>query len=310
MRITFLGTGAGIPSRTRNVSSMALRLPQRKEVWLFDCGEGTQHQLLRSDVRLGHITRIFITHLHGDHIFGLPGLLGTCSLSGDLRQLDIYGPPGLDSLLSTALELSQTTLGFPLQVHIIEGGVIVDDGGFSVRCLPLEHRIATFGYRVQEYDHPGRLDVAAAEALGIPPGPLYSRLKQREMVTLPDGRLIDGANLVGPPVPGRGVAYCTDTSYCANAVELARNADVLVHESTFSMQHEELARISAHSTTAMAARTALEANARFLFLTHLSSRYAVGNAIEPVDLLNEARRIFPATDLASDFLSHEIPLHR
>lgn len=310
MRITFLGTGAGLPSRTRNVSSMALRLPQRREVWLFDCGEGTQHQLLRSDLRISQITRIFITHLHGDHIFGLPGLLGSCSLSGDPGRIDIYGPPGLERFLSVALEISQSTLGFPMQVHTVEPGEILSDGNCTVTALPLEHRIPAYGYRMRERDHPGAFDAEAAGRMGVPAGPLYGRLKQGESVTLPDGRTVDGAALCGPPEPGRVLAYCTDTTYCAGAVELARDADLLVHEATFSARHQELAVISGHSTSEMAARVATEAGAHSLFLTHLSSRYAPGTAIEPEELLREARSIFPATDLAADFLEYEVPRRR
>ncbi len=286
---------------------MALRIPGRSEVWLFDCGEATQHQLLRSDLRSSQITRIFITHLHGDHIFGLPGLLGSCSLSGDSRRVDIYGPPGLDRFLSVALEISSTNLTFPVDVHVAEPGEIFDDGGVAVSALRLEHRIAAVGYRVREHDRSGAFDAAAAAALGVPSGPLYGRLKRGETVLLPDGRCIDGVGMIGKAEPGRVLAYCTDTTYCRNAVELARNADVLVHEATFSEQQEALAQASGHSTTAMAARVALEAEARLLFLTHLSSRYSRGKGMAPEDLLAEAQAIFPSARLAEDLMSYEIP---
>ncbi len=299
-----------MPTRARNVSCVALRLPQRGEVWLFDCGEATQHQLLRSDLRISQITRIFITHLHGDHLFGLMGLLATCGMVGDARRIDIYGPAGLTEYVRESTRRSQTRFSYPAEVHTIEAGEVFADDEFVVSCLPLEHRIRAFGFRVTERDRPGRFDVERAAALGLPAGPLYGRLKRGERVTLPDGREIDGRELCGPTETGRSVVYCTDTIYCRSAVELARDADLLIHEATFARADEELARQSMHSTTEMAARVALEARARLLFITHLSPRYAPGNDIEPDDLLGEARAVFPQTEMARDFLTVEVPRRR
>jgi ribonuclease Z len=286
---------------------VALRLPQRGEVWLFDCGEGTQHQLLRSDLKISQITRIFITHLHGDHLFGLVGLLASAGMAGDARRIDIYGPAGLDQYVEDITRTSETHFSYPVEVHTVTTGVVFEDDEFVVSCEPLVHRVETFGYAVVECDRAGEFDVERAEASGIPSGPLYGQLKRGERIALPDGREFDGRDFCGPTVAGRRVAYCTDTIYCRGAVELARDADLLIHEATFAARDEDLARRSLHSTTVMAARVASEAGAKRLLLTHFSPRYAFGNAVEPNVLLAEARAIFPDTELAHDFLTVEVP---
>lgn len=310
MQITFLGTSSGVPTRSRNVSSVALRLPQRAELWLFDCGEGTQHQILRSDLKISQLTRIFVTHMHGDHVFGLMGLLATCGLAGNPQRIDIYGPPKLDEYLRACSRYSQTHLSYPLQVHTVQPGIIYEDEEFTVSCDRLEHRVTAFGYRVAEKDRPGRFDVETAKALNIPPGRIYGQLKRGETVTLLDGRQIEGAQLCGPTEVGRKMAYCTDTVYCDGAVSLAQDADVLIHEATFSHKDAELAFQRMHSTSTMAAQVALAAQVKLLIMTHFSPRYAPGNDIELNDLLQEARAIFPNTEMAYDFTTYEIPRRR
>ncbi|PSB19690.1 ribonuclease Z [Phormidesmis priestleyi ULC007] len=307
MQITFLGTSSGVPTRSRNVSGIALRLPQRAEVWLFDCGEGTQHQILRSDLRVSQIRRIFVTHMHGDHTFGLMGLLASCGLAGNPERIDIYGPPDLDEYLKACRRYSQTHFSYPVKVHTVKPGVVFEDEEFSVSCAPLKHRVPAFGYRITEKDRPGHFDVEKAKVLEIPSGPLYGKLKRGEVVVLPDGRKINGAELCGQTEVGRKVVYCTDTVYCESAVELAHDADVLIHEATFAHQDAELAYQRLHSTSTMAAQVALGAHAKQLIMTHFSPRYAPGNSIELRDLLEEARSIFPNTQLASDFWTYEVP---
>lgn len=310
MQITFLGTSSGVPTRSRNVSSVALRLPQRGELWLFDCGEGTQHQIIRSDLKISQLSRIFITHMHGDHIFGLMGLLATCGLAGNPTQIDIYGPPKLDEYLRACSRYSYTHLSYPINVHAVEPGVIYEDEEYIVSCGRLEHRITDFGYRVVEKDRTGRFDIEKAKALSIPPGRVYGQLKRGETVTLLDGRQINGAELCGPTEVGRKVVYCTDTVYCDGAVELAQDADVLIHEATFAHEDAALAFQRFHSTSTMAAQVALTANVKRLIMTHFSPRYAPGNNLELKDLLGEARAIFPNTEIAYDFLSYEVPRRR
>ena len=307
MEITFLGTSSGVPTRARNVSSVALRLPQRAEVWLFDCGEGTQHQLLRSDIKTSQIKRIFITHMHGDHIFGLMGLLASCGLAGSAQTINLYGPEGLAEYLHACAKYSYIHFSNRIQVHTVQPGIIYEDEEFTVSCLQLKHRVPAFGYRISEQDRPGRFDVEKATALGIPPGPVYGKLKQGEIVTLSDGRIIRGSDLCGSTEPGRKIAYCTDTVYCEAAIELARNADVLIHEATFSHQDAQLAFDRLHSTSTMAAQVALAAGVKQLIMTHFSPRYAPGNSLGLDDLSQEAQAIFPQTKLAYDFFSYKVP---
>jgi ribonuclease Z len=238
------------------------------------------------------------------------GLLASCGLAGNVERIDIYGPPGLNDYLQTASRYSHTHFSYPIKVHSIRPGVIYEDDEFVITCAPLHHRITAFGYRVAEKDRPGRFDVEKAQALQIPPGRIYGQLKRGETVTLSDGRVIHGNNLCGPTEIGRKIAYCTDTIYCDGAVELAQDADVLIHEATFAHQDADMAFQRLHSTTTMAAQTALVAKARRLIMTHFSPRYTPGNALEFKDLLDEARAIFPNTDMAYDFMNYEVPRRR
>ena len=311
VQVTFLGTSSGVPTRARNVSSVALRLPQRSELWLFDCGEATQHQFLRSELRVSQLSRIFITHMHGDHVFGLPGLLASLGMAGSCSGIDLYGPDPLRDYLEGVLRTSSTRIGYPLRTHRVReaaasGALLLDDGDLTVRCAPLNHRVPAFAYRVDQKPRPGHFDVDRAKALGIPPGPIYAELKAGRSITLEDGRVINGSSLCGPERPGCSVVYCTDTVFCEAAVELARGADLLIHESTFAHGEAEMAYQRQHSTSTMAAQTALAAGVKQLMLTHLSPRYMPGNPVTPDDLLNEARAIFPATELAKDFLTLEL----
>lgn len=310
MEITFLGTSSGVPTRSRNVSSVALRLPQRAEVWLFDCGEATQHQFLRSDLKISQIKRIFITHMHGDHIFGLMGLLASCGLAGVAQDIDIYGPPGLEEYLKACCKYSYTNFFARVRVYTVTPGVVFEDDEFSVSCLQLKHRVPAFGYRIEEKDKPGRFDIAKATALGIPPGPIYGRLKNGETVTLPDGRQINGKELCGETESGRKVVYCTDTVFCDNAIELAKGSDVLIHEATFAHQDADMAFDRLHSTSTMAAQVALAAGVKQLLMTHFSPRYSPGNPLDLDNLRQEAQAIFPNTKLAYDFFSYEVKRHR
>lgn len=306
MKLTFLGTSSGAPTRTRNVSSLALQWPQTGKIWLFDCGEGTQHQILRSPLRLSQLERVFITHLHGDHLFGLAGLLATRSMQdGGETSITLYGPPGLTDYVRCSLDLSQTHLGYPLPIETVGNTPVYEDASVRVTCAPLVHRITVFGYAVEEKPQPGRFNVEKARALGVPPGPLYGRLKNGERIVLPDGRTLDGAEFVEPPRPGRKLVVCGDTVYTPNAVALAQDADVLVHEATYLEEDLSLAARGRHATALSAARVAREANARLLILTHFSPRYEAGARLG--DLLAEAQSLFPSTLLAYDFFSYEVP---
>lgn len=287
-----------------------MKLPQRAELWLFDCGEGTQHQLLKSDLRSSQIRRIFITHMHGDHIFGLMGLLASCGLAGNVSAIDLYGPPDLAEYIKACRRYSHTHFAYPLRVHTVQPGIIFEDENFTVSCELLKHRIPAHGYRVTERDRPGQFDVEQAKSLGIPFGPLYGKLKQGESITLDDGRIIHGPDLCGPTEIGRKVAYCTDTVFCENAIALAHDADVLIHEATFAHQDADLAFQRLHSTSTMAAQVALSAQVKTLIMTHFSPRYAPGNNLQLQDLLAEAKSIFPNTEMATDFWTYQVPRRR
>ena len=249
--------------------------------------------------------------MHGDHVFGLPGLLASLGLAGSCTGIDLYGPDPLRDYLEGVLRTSSTRIGYPLRTHRVQaaassGALLLDDDDLTVRCTPLNHRVPAFAYRVDQKARTGHFDVERARALGIAPGPIYAELKAGHSVTLDDGRIINGASLCGPDRPGASVVYCTDTVFCEAAVELAAGADLLIHEATFSHAEAALAYQRQHSTSTMAAQTALEAGVKQLVLTHLSPRYMPGNAMTPDDLLAEARAIFANTLVAKDFLSLDI----
>jgi len=301
----FLGTGGGVPSRERNVASIALRmLAERGAIWLFDCGEATQQQILQSPIKLSKVEKIFVTHLHGDHIFGLPGLLASRSFQEDEGGLTVYGPKGIRTYIQTALSISGTHLRYPLEVIEIPeaGGKIFEDDHVMVQAEPLKHVLPSFGFRVSEHDRPGTLDADRLKAEGVSPGPLYRRLKDGETVQLEDGRILNGTDYVGPPKKGKAAAVLGDTLPCEAARDLAGGADVLVHEATFMNEDAEKAHRFMHSTTVDAAKTALAAGAEALVVTHVSSRYKGAEE----RFLEEAREVFANTYLAEDFWSFEI----
>ncbi len=306
MELLFLGTGAGMPSRQRNVSSIALNLLiERDSFWLFDCGEGTQHQILRSSVKLSKTDKIFITHLHGDHLYGLPGLLASRAYSGgDEERLTIYGPQGIKSYIELSLSVSESHLNYEIDIiEITEDGILFEDQRFRVEVAALKHRIPCYGYRITELDQPGKLDSAKLQALRIPSGPIYRQLKQGKEIQLEDGRWIDGKQFIGPTIRGRIVTILGDTQYCQGSLHLAQGADVLVHEATFAKDRQPLAVAYDHATSFDAARTAQEAQAKVLIMTHISSRYQD----DEVDiLLKEAKEIHAHSYLAHDFWSYQI----
>lgn len=299
MEFVFLGTGAGVPSKGRNVSAIALQLlEERGATWLFDCGEATQHQILYTPVRPRRIEKIFITHLHGDHIFGLPGLLGSRSFQGGETPLTVYGPKGIREFIEVTMAVSTTHLKYLIHiVEITEEGVIFEDEQFSVEAARLSHGIECFGYRIVEKDIPGPLLVEKLLALGVKPGPVFKELKNGHAVTLEDGTVLEGKDFVGSPQKGRILTILGDTRYCETSIRLAKDADVLVHEATFSAEEGEQAYAYYHSTTQQAAEVARLADAKRLILTHISSRY---QGEDCAVLLQEAKQTFLDTELAED----------
>lgn len=311
MELLFLGTGAGMPTSRRNVTSIALRFLDRGAFWLFDCGEGTQHQLMKTPLKLGKLEKLWITHLHGDHLFGLPGLLTSRAHQGATAPLTVFGPPGLQSFIDTALSVSQSRLGYELTVIEAEGdywpgtdGALYEDERYRIFAARLDHRITSYGYRIEEKDFPGRLNDAKLAALGVPPGPVYGQLKRGHTVTLDNGLVLRPEDFVAPPVPGRIVAIMGDTRFCEQAVRLAAGADVLVHEATFGRDLDELARRYRHATTRDAAEVARQAGVGTLIVTHLSSRYQEDGG---QSLLQETREDFANAYVAEDFWGYGIP---
>jgi len=307
MRLIFLGTGAGLPSRTRNVSSILLDLmAENGSAWLFDAGEGAQLQLMKTSVGVRKIRRIFISHLHGDHLFGLPGLLGSRSFQENTGPVDLYGPPGIEEYIESTLRLSASHLTYPLSIHeVADGQTLVQADGFTVRTRLLDHVVPSFGYRIEEDERGGELQVDKLRALGLGPGPNYGRLKAGEEVTLPDGRIVNGKEYLGPGRAGRILAICADTRPTPAAVDLARGADVFVHESTYARSETEMAPGYGHSTCVQAAELAAQAGCRTLLLTHFSARY--GEA-DMTTLEAQAREIFADTWVMKDLQEVEVPL--
>ncbi|MGG6431321.1 ribonuclease Z [Anoxybacillus sp. D401a] len=304
MELLFLGTGSGVPSKGRNVSAVALQLlEERGATWLFDCGEATQHQILHTSIRPRRIERIFISHLHGDHIFGLPGLLGSRSFQGGETPLVVYGPAGIRAFIETALTISGTRLKYDLYVEEFTEGVIFEDEQFVVTAKLLDHGLPSYGFRIVEKDLPGTLLVDRLLARGVRPGPIYQQIKRGETVVLEDGTVLDGREFVAQPKKGRIVVIMGDTRYCEASIELAKRADVLVHEATFSAEEAHLAHDYYHSTTWQAAEVAKRAEVKQLILTHISSRYQ-GEMCDK--LVEEAKTIFPNVALAFDFSSFPV----
>jgi ribonuclease Z len=305
MEVWFLGTGAGRPMKHRNVTSIALKLPDPDcSLWMFDAGEGTQHQLMRTPLKLGKLEALFVTHLHGDHTYGIPGLLSTRSYVGGNGPLQLFGPPGIREMIETALTLSSTHLDYEITYHEVSEGVIFKTERYTVEALPLEHRVPCFGYRITECESPGKLNVERLQQLGVPAGPLFGRIKKGEDITLPDGTLIRAADVASTPLCGRTIAIAGDTKPCDNAMRLAQNADLLIHEATFAAGQEEKAHLYGHSTTVEAARTALEANAKRLIMTHFSTRFGDDDIAA---LEEEARTIFPNSSAAYDLYHTDVP---
>lgn len=306
MNMWFLGTGAGRPSKYRNVTAMALQLPEPNCSWLlFDAGEATQHQIMRTPLKLNKLEFVFITHLHGDHLYGLPGLLSSRSFDGGVTPVRLYGPVGIKTFIDTIFNISATQLDYELIIHEISENetIIYEDDRFKMEVGKLEHRVVSFGYRLTEKDQPGRLLVDKLKELGIEAGPLYGKLKQGESVTSPTGMIVHTEDVTGPAHIGRVITVLGDTKPCGNAHRLAVDADLLVHEATFAAGLEEKAHEFGHCTTKEAAETAAKAKAKRLVMTHFSGRYSNEDLLQ---LEREAALHFEPVTAATDLLHIEI----
>ncbi|GEK88124.1 RNAse Z [Alkalibacterium putridalgicola] len=309
MELLFLGTGSGVPAKHRNLSSIVLKLlDERNSMWLFDCGESSQHQILNTTVKPRKIDKIFITHMHGDHIFGLPGLLSSRAFQGGDTPLTIYGPKGIKQYVTMTLKLSQSGLRYGIRfVEIEKDGVLFEDEQFVVTTKRLHHGIPSYGYRIVEKDREGELMADKLHEIGVPFGPLFGRLKKGETITLDNGQEISGKDFIGAKQKGRIVTILGDTKYSESSIELAQNADVLVHESTFMHKDKDLAHSYNHSTNLEAVTVAQKAGAAKLLLTHISARYLYA---ESKLMEKAAQEKFPNAFVMNDLTEVSIPLKR
>jgi ribonuclease Z len=292
--ILFLGTGAAVPSRDRTTSAVAVR--SGRDIVLMDCGEGTQRQLMVSPFSFMKIGAILITHMHGDHVLGLPGLLQTMGLSGRKDPLTVYGPGGLESYVRPIMEATEGETGYGLEFVAVEDGGEYGIGGLTATAFSTDHSIESFGYVIREADAPGRLDRAKALSLGLEDGPDLARIKNGETV-----KGIEPSQVIGEPRRGLSMAYTGDTRPCPRIPEAAKGVDVLVHEATYMSSESKLAEEHAHSTVGQAARDAADAGARHLILTHISNRYKDRAGLEA-----EARALFPESYVAEDMRMYSV----
>ncbi|HXW66962.1 MAG TPA: ribonuclease Z [Thermoplasmata archaeon] len=295
MRLTFLGTAGSWPTKERSASAIALDL--ERELILLDCGEGTQRQFFQSSASFMRVRRVFLTHFHGDHFLGLPGLVQSMNLNNRTEPLDIYGPPDARELVERALALGYFTQRFPIAIHPLQPGESVELDGYTVRSARAEHPVPALAFRIEEGPKRGRFDGALARSLGIE-GPDFRRLEAGESIRV-GARVIHPSDVMGEPRPGRSIVYSGDTSPSDEVRRLAHRATVLIHEATASREIEEEANQWGHSSARQAAEIATAAEVRALFLTHFSSRYKELEALEA-----EANLAFPGTKAARDLLDH------
>ncbi len=273
MDLLFLGTSSGVPTKGRNVSATAVIEASGKAWYLVDCGEGTQHQLLHTPLSMRELRAIFITHVHGDHCFGLPGLLASAGMSGRTEPLDLILPAALQEWVRQSLAVSQTHLPFELRLHVLESLEAWSSAHIHVSTVELSHRVPSYGYVFAEINPDPRLDVQRLQADGIPRGPLWGELAQGRDVTF-EGRLINAGDYLRPSRPGRRIIVCGDNDRPELLAEVAQGADVLVHEATFTLPVLEGSRTNyGHSTAAAVAQFAEAAGLPNLVLTHFSARY-------------------------------------
>ena len=296
--LVFLGTAGSMPTTDRSPTALLLRRGGDK--LLFDCAEGTQRQMLRSSLGLIDLREVFLTHYHADHYLGLPGMLKTFAVRGRTLPITIYGPPGLRDLF-VALRRIFGRLTYRYELVEIRPGDVLERGDYRLATFAVAHGVSSLGYALVESPRPGRFDVEAADALGVPSGPERGALQRGEHVTLPGGGTVRPEDVLGPPRPGRKLVITGDTAPSDAIVEAAWDADVLVTEATFAEEERGRAQETNHQTAAQAAEIAQRANVGLLVLTHLSNRY-----FGP-EIAEEARAIFPETVVPRDFDVVEVP---
>ena len=302
LRVIFLGTAGSVPTPKRSLP--AILIQRKGEQLMFDCGEGVQRQMMKAKTGFHKKMKVFVSHMHGDHILGLPGLLQTMALLDRERKLEVYGPSGINRFIETIKETVQFVLTFPVEIHEIEGaGVVCEEEEYAIKAVWANHVIPSLAYALEEKPRPGKFYPEKAEVLGVPEGPLWSKLQHEHKVKMPDGRVVKPEQVVGPPRPGRKIVYTGDTRPFKGFVKFAAGADLLIHDATLDDELAEKAEEDGHSTPSQAAENARKAKVKQLILTHISARYDDTSL-----LLEQARKIFKNTKVAEDFMKMEIPL--
>ncbi|TSA43407.1 ribonuclease Z [archaeon] len=299
VKVTFLGTGGSVPTKKRNLPSLAVRTDGG--LVMFDCGEGTQKQFLIAKLGFNREMRILISHMHADHILGIPGILHSMSFMGRSRDLEIYGPPGICEFVKCTTETVKFRPMFPIRTVEVHAGTIARTDSYAIKAAWADHSVPCLAYSLTENDKPGRFHPAKARELGVPKGPLWKTLQMGKPVKV-GRRRIDASRVVDPPRKGLKITYGVDTRPCERVIELASGSDLLIHDGMFSSDASERAREYGHSTVVEAAKIAKRSHSRNLALTHFSAIYA-----DTSQLLAEAKAIFPRTIVAEDLRSLELP---
>jgi len=302
LRVVFLGTAGSIPTPKRSLP--AILIQRKGELIIFDCGEGLQRQIIRTKAGFHRKMKVFISHMHGDHVLGLPGLLQTMALLDRERKLEVYGPPGIKRFLEDIRETVQFVLTFPVVIHeIYEAGVVCEEQEYVIQAVWANHVIPNLAYALVEKPRPGKFYPEKAKALGVLEGPLWSKLQHGHKVKLPDGRVVKPEDVAGPPRQGRKIVYTGDTRPFKGFVKFATSADLLIHDTTLDDELAERAEEDGHSTPDQAAKNAEKAKVKQLILAHISARYE-----DTSILLEQAKKIFRNTQVAEDFMKIDIPL--
>jgi ribonuclease Z len=300
LRVTFLGTAGALPTTERNPS--AILINRKGELILFDCGEGTQQQMMRAKTGMMNLTSIFLTHFHADHVLGIPGLLQTMNFQGRVESLEIFGPKYVKEFVELLSKLGFNNVAFEVKPRELKPRDVLYRNEYCIEAIKTEHSVPSLGYVLREKPRQGRFNRERAIELGIPPGPLFGRLQRGEMINI-KGKIIKPEEVIGPPRPGRVVVYSGDTRPCEAILNASQNADLLIHDGTLTSEMQEWAIETKHSTALEAAELARKANVKQLVLTHISSRYSA----DSTPLLEEARKVFSNTLVAKDLLEIEIP---
>jgi ribonuclease Z len=300
MKVVFLGTSGSFPTAMRGLPAVAIR--RKSELFLLDCGEGTQQRMRQAKIGFKSEMKIFITHLHGDHILGVPGILQTLSLFDRKTPLHIYGPRGLSDFIKCIQQTVKFGLTFPLKIHEVGEGIICHGKEYTISATEVEHSIPCLAYALVEKNRAGRFYPEKALSLNVPEGPLWSKLQSGFDVLLPDGRVVKTEEVVDPPRRGRKIVYATDTRPCQAVNILADRADLLIYEATLDDSLFEKANDNYHSTPSQGATIAKRASVGKLILTHISGRYS-----NVENFLKEAKRVFPKTHIATDLMEITVP---